>query len=575
MMRHVSASRCQPLVRLGPNERGAVFILGAFMALFLVGSLWYVIGLGDAILFRERMQDGTDAVAFTAAVYHARGMNMIASLNIILSVLLGLVIAAKMLAWLNNFVLGLAVLCAWAVPVCTSVAAVTAKLKTPLGQIADKTEAMYDAVGPAINGIQHFVALSTPWYAEYQSAIATRDYQPDVSGGLMVSLSLAPGALTGERRVGLPVERGKPTDLCARTSQGIVSLMFRPFGALGGAVRDLIGDTLEDGVSAFCEDNGKKLAKLGNKVADKRITKAAREHCNWESKVTRKIHEIRTAVGTTAKGMAREQRTRPLLNQLSTLAYETGPTLKPKRTERFIHPCAQSPISHMFRNGSQRPGDAESMYASDFCPRPRPILQYRSCLKRMKKRFRAKFEKQTKRTKRKKKRPQTVPYIVFRKSAPGGAHFQIYGMAWADLGRVKDDAPIVAVAHHGSPPPDRISALASQSFAAAEFYYDGKYDPLESMWNLRWRATLRRFWPPSAEDVPFARRLLDSGALQKISGQVQAALGSAADQTRMEDGMGLMLGDNMVRTYRAQSEQARNWVNDPETMATVHYGPIH
>lgn len=78
------------------DQRGAVMVVGVFMAAFLVGSLWYIIGIGDAILYRERMQDGADAVAFAAAVYHARGMNIIAMINIIMAAILAVLVAFKL-----------------------------------------------------------------------------------------------------------------------------------------------------------------------------------------------------------------------------------------------------------------------------------------------------------------------------------------------------------------------------------------------------------------------------------------------------------------------------------------------
>ncbi len=46
------------------------------MCACMVGILWYLAGIGDAIVFRERMQEAADATAFSAAVLHARGMNL-------------------------------------------------------------------------------------------------------------------------------------------------------------------------------------------------------------------------------------------------------------------------------------------------------------------------------------------------------------------------------------------------------------------------------------------------------------------------------------------------------------------
>src|SRR5688572_30729369 len=69
------------------NQQGAIMVIGIFIAMMLVGMLYYLWGIGGAVLFRERMNDAADASAFSAAVVHARGMNILALLNIIMAAL--------------------------------------------------------------------------------------------------------------------------------------------------------------------------------------------------------------------------------------------------------------------------------------------------------------------------------------------------------------------------------------------------------------------------------------------------------------------------------------------------------
>src|SRR5688572_6404862 len=77
------------LQKLDQDERGAVLVLGVFMAACIAGMLWYLAGIGDAIIYRQRMQEASDAAAFSAAVLHARGMNLIVLLNLIMACVLG------------------------------------------------------------------------------------------------------------------------------------------------------------------------------------------------------------------------------------------------------------------------------------------------------------------------------------------------------------------------------------------------------------------------------------------------------------------------------------------------------
>src|SRR3954464_5565754 len=80
---------------LAADRRGAILVAAVFMAVFLVGCLWYLVGVGDAAIYREKMQDGSDSVAFASAVYHARGMNIIAVLNLVMAAALAVLIAFK------------------------------------------------------------------------------------------------------------------------------------------------------------------------------------------------------------------------------------------------------------------------------------------------------------------------------------------------------------------------------------------------------------------------------------------------------------------------------------------------
>ncbi len=79
------------------DQRGAIMVMGLFMAVFLVGMLYYLVGIYEAVIFRERMQDSSDAGAFAAAVMNARGMNLIVLLNIVMAIAFAVLIALKLI----------------------------------------------------------------------------------------------------------------------------------------------------------------------------------------------------------------------------------------------------------------------------------------------------------------------------------------------------------------------------------------------------------------------------------------------------------------------------------------------
>ena len=69
------------------DESGATMVMGVFMAAMLVGMIYYVWGIGGAVVHRERLQDAADTAAFGAAVIEARGMNLICVLNLVMLIL--------------------------------------------------------------------------------------------------------------------------------------------------------------------------------------------------------------------------------------------------------------------------------------------------------------------------------------------------------------------------------------------------------------------------------------------------------------------------------------------------------
>ena len=69
--------------KLHRDERGAVMLMGLFMALFLIGGTWFLFGIARTLVFRERVQEAADAAAFSSAAIHAKGMNLIAAINLL------------------------------------------------------------------------------------------------------------------------------------------------------------------------------------------------------------------------------------------------------------------------------------------------------------------------------------------------------------------------------------------------------------------------------------------------------------------------------------------------------------
>ncbi|MGE5783840.1 MAG: hypothetical protein ACM3ZE_04585, partial [Myxococcales bacterium] len=78
--------------RLSRDSSGAILLLGIALGTALAAALFYLVNIGEGILWRESAQNAADAAAFENAVWHARGMNMIATLNISLSLLSAVIV---------------------------------------------------------------------------------------------------------------------------------------------------------------------------------------------------------------------------------------------------------------------------------------------------------------------------------------------------------------------------------------------------------------------------------------------------------------------------------------------------
>ncbi len=228
-------ARCPARYRsLASDDRGAVLVIGVFMASMLVGAIWYLMGLGDALVYREFLQDGADATTFSSAVYHARGMNALVMLNVVMAAIFAVVVALHVAHAVAMVVMILSCAFAW-----TGIGAVICAAATAAEQFLSATiQAVEPGVQAAIQGLHGAstaVAAVTPLVAEARAIEAARSYGPIVEGGMMVSKSLVP---TGGR-LGLPVEDDEPRELLAHAELNVANLVVAPlrwFGIPSGPI---------------------------------------------------------------------------------------------------------------------------------------------------------------------------------------------------------------------------------------------------------------------------------------------------------------------------------------------------
>lgn len=161
------------------DERGAIMIMGLFMATMIIGAMWYMKGIGDAIVFRDRMQEGADHVVFSSAAVHARGMNLISVTNLVMYILTVIHVVLSVLE-------KAAKICSYIPPVIPFCKAAHVILKAAL--------ALYDGglmvALPALSGIGTIAAVGYPWYGSYAGYSVGQDYK---SMGVAMGPSNIPG----------------------------------------------------------------------------------------------------------------------------------------------------------------------------------------------------------------------------------------------------------------------------------------------------------------------------------------------------------------------------------------------
>jgi hypothetical protein len=217
------------------------------MCACMVGALWYLAGIGSAIIYRERMQEGVDAVAFSGAVLHARGMNLIVLINLVMAAILAIRVAMRA-AQLAAVVIG---------TVLSLIPVVGTGLATPFFGGAKLLESSIRATRPAID--QALRGLST-----VQNAIARIVPPASLAGSFQVGERYAPVVETSAAgsplsiRDGLPIAEDTEDKLCNKAGQAVASVLLMampdevPTPVIEG-IRGAIGGLVSAGGAYFCE----------------------------------------------------------------------------------------------------------------------------------------------------------------------------------------------------------------------------------------------------------------------------------------------------------------------------------
>lgn len=214
----------KPIAESQRDERGAILVLGIMLGVFSVAALAYLVNVGYASIWRESAQDAADAVAFESAVWGARGMNVLAAINIFIALTMAVLIAWR----LAMFALGLLTVASVVLCLFPATASLCATLAPRLGSATARmaardgkvTQNVYKVIHVLHTG-QTVVASAMPILAAAQSSLSGTT-RPRVNVAAAFGTQLLPvqalaglqngvaGSPVGLTRAGLAAGKPKP-----------------------------------------------------------------------------------------------------------------------------------------------------------------------------------------------------------------------------------------------------------------------------------------------------------------------------------------------------------------------------
>ncbi|MDB4944465.1 MAG: hypothetical protein JWP97_3999 [Labilithrix sp.] len=224
------------------DDRGAIMVMGIFMCSCLVGAMWYLAGIGDAILYRERMQEAADAMAFSDAALHARGMNLLVLMNLIMAVILAIRVAIRVGKLVCTVAATILAASAIFFPPNAAPAAAAAAAATTLQTIDSSSKGAIDGALNALVTAQAAIQTVAAGAATIGTDLAVgSEYAP------VVRHAHAYRVVDVFSTDGLPAEKGTPDKLCREAAGAIGELVSWMLGKIPvvGPVLKPVGTLLQ------------------------------------------------------------------------------------------------------------------------------------------------------------------------------------------------------------------------------------------------------------------------------------------------------------------------------------------
>jgi hypothetical protein len=268
------------------------------MGALLTSALFYVAAVGDAIVFRTQLQDAADTTAFTSAVWHAKGMNIIAVINILMSLLLCVIVIFHVLEVICLVIALIPGVGSIAMGVFRTLVNIEERVSRGIGEGLHILKVTQQGVTVVVPYIAAFDAKRTPTAASsvWPGSLALLPVPVDRALGQEKTRSPERGPAA------LPVQDADFGTLCARATNVIpdqVSELINKWGdSVGGivgwalrrglnmtwnALRDPIDTIAEAGDGLLCQPVNHIIAALAERVAGTVQNDVADRACGREA----------------------------------------------------------------------------------------------------------------------------------------------------------------------------------------------------------------------------------------------------------------------------------------------------
>lgn len=210
-------------------QLGAATVSGMLQATVLVGSMYTLMAVGDAATLAERVQSGADSGVFAEVSMHARGLNFIGLVNIVMSAMMAIVAALQAIIDLTTLAIAIAsAICAGCGPWCGFCCGICPAI-SPLESVKSTVEGIKAAVEEPIKEIVRVTDKVNKSLAVVIPGAGTGKLVKQVTPAFAPASGVT---FTWPAFAKLPVKVLDLNDLCRRGGDEAGKVMSLPFQAL-------------------------------------------------------------------------------------------------------------------------------------------------------------------------------------------------------------------------------------------------------------------------------------------------------------------------------------------------------